>query len=370
MGRRGEGWRERWAQQETERRTAAYEVELARWRERDAELRDQLATAAEAAPARDGDWSDWLQLAEGERVYWAADDAGLIVAPYVLRLRPPHHREFGRADEPAAGPPVDTGRVAITDRRIVYIGRMVRQWEFAKLIGMSHTVGGETWLLATTGRQVAGIAPAPADVAAFRLHLALALADQAGQREALVADLEQRVDEHARAEPAPPAPVTPDEAPPTAQPSGRGRRLTVAAAGGAVLVSLVAIGIALPDRDPPADAFPATPEPPPATVAPATTAPANPTEAAPAPEAREPVRLADPPEAAPPPPPPSPTESPSPSPSPTPSPTSSEDPVDPWFPNCAEANRNGYGPYFRDRDPEYWWYPDRNGDGVVCRPDR
>ena len=40
--------------------------------------------------------------------------------------------------------------------------------------------------------------------------------------------------------------------------------------------------------------------------------------------------------------------------------------TDPRFRTCAEANRNGYGPYYRGRDPEYAWYQDRDGDGVVC----
>jgi len=40
--------------------------------------------------------------------------------------------------------------------------------------------------------------------------------------------------------------------------------------------------------------------------------------------------------------------------------------TDPRFSTCAEANRNGYGPYYRGRDPEYAWYQDRDGDGIVC----
>lgn len=39
---------------------------------------------------------------------------------------------------------------------------------------------------------------------------------------------------------------------------------------------------------------------------------------------------------------------------------------DPRYRTCAEANDRGYGPYFRDTDPEYDWYIDRDGDGVVC----
>jgi hypothetical protein len=39
---------------------------------------------------------------------------------------------------------------------------------------------------------------------------------------------------------------------------------------------------------------------------------------------------------------------------------------DPDYGTCAEAKRNGKGPYYRGRDPEYDYYTDRDGDGVVC----
>ncbi|GAA3840730.1 hypothetical protein GCM10022226_74070 [Sphaerisporangium flaviroseum] len=54
---------------------------------------------------------------------------------------------------------------------------------------------------------------------------------------------------------------------------------------------------------------------------------------------------------------------PTPKPTPTPKPPTANDPR---FDTCAEANRNGYGPYRRTVDPEYNWYQDRDGDGIVC----
>ncbi|TIC82263.1 DUF1524 domain-containing protein [Nocardioides sp. GY 10113] len=57
---------------------------------------------------------------------------------------------------------------------------------------------------------------------------------------------------------------------------------------------------------------------------------------------------------------------PSATPKPTPKPTPSASQTDPRFSYCYEANDAGYGNYVRGRDPEYDWYDDRDGDGVVC----
>jgi len=40
--------------------------------------------------------------------------------------------------------------------------------------------------------------------------------------------------------------------------------------------------------------------------------------------------------------------------------------TDPRFSTCKEANAHGYGPYYKGVDPEYEWYRDRDGDGIVC----
>lgn len=40
--------------------------------------------------------------------------------------------------------------------------------------------------------------------------------------------------------------------------------------------------------------------------------------------------------------------------------------LDPRFDTCKDAKRAGYGPYRRGQDPEYEWYRDRDGDGIVC----
>lgn len=52
----------------------------------------------------------------------------------------------------------------------------------------------------------------------------------------------------------------------------------------------------------------------------------------------------------------------------TPTPNSSPTPsaLDPRYSTCTAAKGSGYGPYYRSTDPEYYWYIDRDKDGIVC----
>jgi hypothetical protein len=40
--------------------------------------------------------------------------------------------------------------------------------------------------------------------------------------------------------------------------------------------------------------------------------------------------------------------------------------TDPNYGTCAAAKAAGAGPYYEGSDPEYYWYRDRDHDGVVC----
>lgn len=72
--------------------------------------------------------------------------------------------------------------------------------------------------------------------------------------------------------------------------------------------------------------------------------------------------------------PPAPAQAPQPSPTPVaPAPLVPQAPAppapeanDPSFGTCKDAKANGYGPYVRGEDPEYDWYRDGDGDGIVC----
>lgn len=50
----------------------------------------------------------------------------------------------------------------------------------------------------------------------------------------------------------------------------------------------------------------------------------------------------------------------------TSAPPSKSSGLDPRFSTCKEANAAGYGPYYQGKDPEYYWYEDRDGDGIDC----
>jgi outer membrane biosynthesis protein TonB len=63
---------------------------------------------------------------------------------------------------------------------------------------------------------------------------------------------------------------------------------------------------------------------------------------------------------------PAPKPSPKPAPKPVPVRTTAAPALDPRFGTCKEAIANGYGPYYAGSDPEYWWYIDRDHDGVDC----
>ena len=60
---------------------------------------------------------------------------------------------------------------------------------------------------------------------------------------------------------------------------------------------------------------------------------------------------------------PRPIPTPKPTPKPTPTPTTT---TDPNYGTCKAAKANKAGPYIRGQDPEYAFYKDRDGDGVVC----
>ncbi|MFN8156941.1 MAG: excalibur calcium-binding domain-containing protein [Candidatus Nanopelagicales bacterium] len=40
--------------------------------------------------------------------------------------------------------------------------------------------------------------------------------------------------------------------------------------------------------------------------------------------------------------------------------------ADPDYGTCKNAKTHGKGPYYRGKDPEYYYYRDADHDGIVC----
>jgi hypothetical protein len=413
-GPRRAPWRERWARLENQRRGQAYQVALAAWQRRDAEYRHQIEIATATRPSGEPERHAWLRPEPGETVHWAVGGVGLVETRRAPSLRLPDHRELFHETAVTAGPPIDTGHAAVTSRRVIFLGQERREWTYVAMTGLAHAPGGLTVIRAGNRKRVSGVAPPPGAVADFRANLAVAMADAVGEREALVAELEERADRHRQARPPVPGQVTVDEAPMSAR---LGRRGVIAVVSSALVSSVLAIGTALAANDPGAG-------PPPSPTSPAqavtrqgdSSMPAAPLAGLGAP---------------------SPTGSPSADPdrrsAPGPGPgagdcaayvdsggwctggvgdydceggdgpnyaprnvrlvepgvdpfgldpdgdgvgcgATSDPPApdppgnrrDPRFDTCQEAVAAGYGPYRRGEDPEYKWYPDPDDDGVVC----
>jgi hypothetical protein len=422
-GPRQAGWREHWARQKNQRREQAHQAALAAWQQQDVLHQRWIEVATTFQPSHDREAVPGLRSKREEAIYWFGDGVALVETPHAAGLRPPDSGELLdsslRQGAPvSAGPPVDVGQAVVTSQRVVFLGRGRREWAYAKLTGFVHTPGA-ILMLVSNRKKVSGVALQPAIVADMRLRLALALADASGGREGLVGQLRQQADRHRRARPQPPPHATPDEAPISAWFSGV--RLLAVVAASVFILLLCTIGTALAGNGQGPAALPdqaethATGPSPIETAGPsrATPSPSDLPNVDRSPEAgaavdsepagtgadcaayadsdewcvdgvgdydceggsgngpnyapRE-VELVEPgvdplgldrdgdgegceserPQApAEPPPPP-------------------DQGTDPQFGTCADAKAAGYGPYYRGQDPEYDWYRDADGDGVVC----
>jgi len=154
-----------------------------------------------------------LQLAEGERA--------LLVLPGVQLIEPrrlpahfmggnggftfhvaraPAHGKTATDEDPA---PIDTGVIAVTDRRTVFTGSLhLRTWDHAAVIGY-HSNARPPWTaIAVADRQrLSGIRYDPDHAEEFRFALALGLARSHRSVTTLVDDLRRQLDELDRERP-------------------------------------------------------------------------------------------------------------------------------------------------------------------------
>lgn len=223
-GIRPSAWRTGWARRENARRRREHEHASSVWARADAELRSLAATARTPRPVA-ADQVPWLDLRPGEQVWWHSPAARLVhAAGPVPTLRRPRFHDFTPSQ--LAGPfadrvpaelrVVDTGPVAITDRRVVFGGAQRREWVLVRLDLLAHDPDRAlTWLSAagTHDGPGSGLVLDPYAVAGFRFHLTRGLAEIAGRRTEFAAHLERLRAAHQRERPLPPATARPADAP-------------------------------------------------------------------------------------------------------------------------------------------------------------
>ena len=176
---------------------ARYERDHAAWATQRTHLAGLVGIAEEAYPQPVSHYGV-VKLRPGERVY------GTIAATLVEQ-----RSRQGQPTLVVAG----EGRLAITDTRLVFDGPKNREWRYANLTDVTITVDDIVLLSVTNRKSPSGVRASASGPTRDRDHtlLVTALAEAAGQRADLVADLRRRRDDHERRRPTPPpAPAVPD----------------------------------------------------------------------------------------------------------------------------------------------------------------
>ncbi|MEV5818707.1 hypothetical protein AB0L22_05980 [Micromonospora haikouensis] len=245
-------WRYRWAHRQNERRQRTYRDAERAWRRRDDELRRLRAAAADFGRQATAGAGLPLELAPGERVFWALPAVQLVELRHTAVLPAPdlcvdpgrsalHHRR------PDGVKVTDAGLAVLTDRRLVLLGgRGRRDWAYGRMTGLAHDPAAPVTLIQVLDRRRTSGLLLPADAAAeFRFTLTLAFAEAIEQRGAVLAQLDELIAEHDQTRPFRPAIATPAQARITSLVPG-GRRTVAVAAAAALLVPA-----ALFESDPP-----------------------------------------------------------------------------------------------------------------------
>lgn len=230
-GMEDRGPRVRWARQENRRNGKAYEAAQATWSGTNAELQAMVVTACSYTGMGGGQLAPEVGLRNDETLLWTGTGVSLVDATAWPELRLPGYtaltadllaESFSRA--PSADlTTVDTGSVAVTDQRLIFVGESPikhrREWAFDDLLGLVHLPDAPCTLLQVASeksgahRRMSGLLLTAEAVAEFRFVLALALAEGAGERAGFVAYLERLLDAHQDARPSPPSLVTARDAP-------------------------------------------------------------------------------------------------------------------------------------------------------------
>ncbi|WP_433118153.1 hypothetical protein [Micromonospora sp. CA-246542] len=235
-------WRLAWAERENERRRRAYRDATDAWQRRDdhlVRLRIEAASFIGCTQPRAGLPVD---LDVDEVVFRVLPVATLVEAEarHIPGLPTPGSCSFAEPSSEALPPglrAVDTGMAVVTSRRVAFAGREHRrEWRYADRLGVAHHPDVPVTLLHDDSRLSGLRVPASAAVN-VRFYLTLAAASAAGDRLAVVGQLDALLAAHQASPPVPLPTVGPSDAPLTAVRPDR-RALAVAAVATVVFATL------------------------------------------------------------------------------------------------------------------------------------
>ncbi|GAB3063492.1 hypothetical protein [Micromonospora schwarzwaldensis] len=248
----GSTWRYRWAHRQNERRQRAFRAADEAWRRRDDELRRLRTLAVSFHGSVRAGVGLPMELAPGEVVFWTLPAAQLVEVRHTAVLPAPEltvdpDPPVLRPRRPEGVRVADAGLAVLTNRRLALLGgRGRRDWVYGRMTGLSHDPAAPVTLIQVLDRRrTSGLLLPTGAAADFRFTLTLAFADAIEQRAAVVAELDELLDEHAAARPQRPAVLTPGQArASTLLPGGR----RTVAVGAALALAVPAM---LVEADPP-----------------------------------------------------------------------------------------------------------------------
>jgi hypothetical protein len=156
-----------------------------------------------------------IVLKKGERMFFSVTDGAVLVEPrrtaghwqganqavsvHVPGTKSMRYRIGGTRGTYVQGAevptPIDEGSFTVTNQRGVFVGaKASREWQWSKLLGVTHASDAPWTAIAVSNRQKAsGVACDAANIDTVRFWIDLAVADANGKRDGLVSELEDEL---------------------------------------------------------------------------------------------------------------------------------------------------------------------------------